>query len=175
MWGVLCALISSAILAALIASMQSCSDGYDIGPQGQLYRTGSEPSPPSPSSAPRVACSWSTEFPQFPKLERGVLPGDHLVRTKITAGIWKVEVQMWRVEVLRNNESFILAREGHVRFWATILVLSLFPIICWGIGALWMGCSGGGEAASRLSEKPRTFWKSANQAEYRGRFPESPS
>jgi len=145
-WGVVCGLISSAIFGALIASMQSCSDNYDIGPQGQLFRTGSGPSPPSSSSALRPTCSWAAEFPQFPMLERGVLPGDHLVRTKITTGIWKVEVQMWRVEVLRDNEAFILAREGHVRFWGTILALSLFPIICWGIGVLWMSCTRGGEA-----------------------------
>jgi hypothetical protein len=154
MWGVVCALLSGAIFAALIASMQSCSDGYDIGPQGELYRARSEPSPPNPSSAPRASCSWAAEFPQFPKLERQVRPGDHLLRTKVTAGVWMVEVQMLRVEVLRNNDAFILAREGHVRFWATILVLSLSPIICWGIGALWIGCSHGVEAGSRVKEQP---------------------
>jgi hypothetical protein len=171
MWGVVCALISSAIFAALIASMQSCSDGYDIGPQGQLYRSGSEPSPPSPSSALRAACSWAAEFPQFPKLERAVLPGDHLVRTKTSAGIWQVEVQMWRVEVFRNNEVFILAREGHVQFWGILLALSLFPVICWGIGALWMGCSRGGEAAGRLSEYPGSSEISTNEREHPEQIP----
>ncbi|HLY08242.1 MAG TPA: hypothetical protein VKW04_02945 [Planctomycetota bacterium] len=74
------------------------------------------------------------------------------MRTTITAGIWNVEVQMSRVEVIRNNDAFILAREGHIRFWGTILALSLVPLIGWGIGALWVGCSRAGEAARRQGE-----------------------
>src|SRR5213078_4364018 len=81
---------------------------------------------------------WDEAFPPFPTLDRWVHPGDRLVETRTTAGLWMFEVQMRKIEVFRAEESVLMARNGHVRFWATILGLSLFPMLCWGVGAFWI-------------------------------------
>jgi len=136
-WGVVSGLLSGAIFAVLLASMSSCTDTYEIGSEGQLFKmnAGSAPDAPMVRGA---QCRWNEAFPCFPTLDRWVRSGDRLVKTQTTAGLWMLEVEMRKVEVFRADESVLLARDGHVRFWGTILAVSLFPMICWGIGALWI-------------------------------------
>jgi hypothetical protein len=136
-WGVVCALLSGAILAAMLASIHSCTDTYQLSAEGQLFRTSDPPSP----GAPKVrgaACRWDEAFPLFPLLEHWTRPGDRLEKTRTTGGLWLFEVQMEKVEVFRGEESCLVAREGHFRFWAMILGASLGPMIAWGIAALWI-------------------------------------
>ncbi|HVE40038.1 MAG TPA: hypothetical protein VNM14_09140 [Planctomycetota bacterium] len=135
-WGVVSGLLSGAILAVLLASMNSCSDTYEVGPEGQLFKMNAGPTPDAPLvRGPQSR--WDEAFPRFPMLDRWVQPGDRLVQTRTSGGFWIFEVEMRKVEVFRADQSVLLARDGHVRFWATILGLSLFPLTAWGIAALW--------------------------------------
>jgi len=136
-WGVVCGLLSGAIFAVMIASMNSCGDSYEISPEGRLCVVKTDPStnPPTVTRAPR---DWASELPQFLALEKWVRPGDRIESSRITAGLWLFEVQMRKVEVFRGTESVMLARDGHVRFWGMIVALSLFPMICWAIGGFWI-------------------------------------
>ncbi len=136
-WGVVSGLLSGAILAVLLASMNSCSDTYDVGPEGQLFKMNAGSTPEAPLvRGPQWR--WDEAFPRFPKLDRWVQPGDRLVQTRTSGGFWIFEVEMQKVVVFRADELVLLARDGHFRFWATILGLALFPMVCWGIGALWV-------------------------------------
>ena len=137
-WGVVCGLLSGAILAAMLASMHSCEEAYEIGPEGQLFKmeaSGSSPESPLVRGPQRP---WEAEFTHFPTLDRWVRPGDRLRQSRTTAGMWALEVEMRKVEVFRADESVLMARDGHIRFWGTILTASLFPMICWGVAALWI-------------------------------------
>jgi hypothetical protein len=135
--GVVCGLLSGAIFAGLLGSMHSCADTYEIGSEGQLFKMSAGSTPDAPMvRGPQ--CRWDTELPCFPTLDRWVLPGDRLVQTHTTAGLWIFEVDMRKVEVVRAEESVLLARDGHFRFWATILAASVTPLAFWGIGALWL-------------------------------------
>ena len=135
--GVVSGLFSGAIFAVLLASMHSCADTYEIGPEGQLFKMNAGSAPDAPMvRGPQ--CRWNEAFPLFPTLDRWVRPGDRLVHTTTTAGLWAIEVEMRKVEVFRADEPVLLARDGHVRFWATILGVSLFPMLAWAIGLLWI-------------------------------------
>jgi hypothetical protein len=136
-WGVVCGLLSGAILSTMLGSMHSCADVYDVGPEGQLFKmsAGSTPDAPLVRGAPQ---RWDEAFPRFPGLDRWAHAGDRLTQTRTTAGLWVFEVQMQKVELTKGEESILLARDGHVRFWATILGVSLFPLIAWEIAAVWV-------------------------------------
>ena len=136
-WGVLSALLSGAILAAMLSSIHSCTDHYQLSPEGQLFKMSDPPS----AGAPMVrgpACRWDEAFPSFPGLERWTQPGDRLEKTRTTGGLWLFEIQMEKVEVFRRDESVLHAREGHFHFWGMILGVSLFPMTAWGIVVLWI-------------------------------------
>jgi hypothetical protein len=136
-WGVVSGLLSGAILAVMLGSMHSCQDVYDVGAEGQLFKMSAGNTPDAPMVR-GASYRWDEAFPTFPGLDRWAHPGDRLLKTRTTAGLWAFEVQMQKVEVLKGEESVLLARDGHARFWATILGVSLTPMICWGIGAVWI-------------------------------------
>ena len=134
-WGLVCALLSGAIFAALLASMTSCSRTYEVDAKGGLLRVDSDEST-NPPTVRRDAVSWSSA-PLVQPLEPWVQPGDRLVSTETNGGIW-FDLKMAKVEVFRGEESVMLVRSGHILFWAITLAVSLFPIICFGIGTLWI-------------------------------------
>ena len=136
-WGAVCGLLSAVLFGVLLASMHSCGDAYEIGADGQLFKT-TKPDASKPATTRGPKCVWQEEFPEFPTLERWVQPGDRIHHSTTTAGLWAFEVQMRTLEVLRGEESVMLARAGHHRFWGMIVAVSLFPMICWGIGAFWI-------------------------------------
>jgi hypothetical protein len=135
-WGVVCALLSGAIFAAMLASMHSCSRSYEVDAQGRLCKV-EEDASISPPTVRRAVVPWSTS-PPLQSLERWVQPGDRLESTDTTGGLW-LELRMAKVEVFRGEETVMIVREGHLRFWGITLAVSLFPMICWGIGAFWTG------------------------------------
>jgi hypothetical protein len=149
-WGVVSGLLSGAIFAVLLASMHSCADTYEVGGEGQLFKMSAGSTPDAPMvRGPQ--CRWEAELPRFPALERRAQPGDRIVQTRSTAGLWMLEVDMRKVELFRAEESVLLARDGHIRFWATLLGVSLSPTILWGIAALWIATL---SSESRQSRPP---------------------
>jgi len=135
-WGIVCTLLSGALFAVLLGSMHSCGDTYEVDAQGRLLKVDVVDASKNPPSVRRTPVAWA-ETPKLQPVERWVQPGDRIESTRISAGLW-FELTMSKLEVFRGDDAVMLVREGHFFFWGMILGISLFPLICWGIGALWL-------------------------------------
>ena len=134
-WGIVATILSGILVAAMIASMNTCSRTYEIDDASQLFKT-EQDSSTTPPTVRRTRCTWNAEFPQFPAVERWTQPRDRIVLKQTTGGAWFFEQQMWTLEVTRGEQEALRVRSGHVKFWAVLLGISLSPLIAFGIGAL---------------------------------------
>lgn len=136
-WFAVCSILSLLFLALLLAGMSTCDSEFEIGTQGQLLRVTSKVEGPPQRRSHRPA-TWPQDLPRFQRVADHVRPGDLLVRSETLTGYPLLDLRKERLEVIRDGQQVLVAKEGTLVFWGGIAGISLAPLCCWAIGALWL-------------------------------------
>jgi hypothetical protein len=136
-WFAVCTGLSLLLLTTLVLSMTTCTRDFEIGPQGSLIEVTKVEYEGKPPEVQRKVRVWDADMPEFRDLASRVLPGDRLTHTQNIVGFPLFKLAMTRLEVFRKDVRVLVVRDGALRFWAVIVGISVFPLLCWAGGALW--------------------------------------
>ena len=144
LWFAVCAVLSGLLLGLLLATMQSCTQDYEIDAQGGLQKVDRIEQPGVAPQVQRRSASWASDLPVFQRVASSVRPGDKLIHTRTAVGWPLFALEKSQLKVLRNGVEVLTARDRHILFWTVTAGISILPLVFWGAGALWV-----------LSSRPR--------------------
>lgn len=133
---VVCSLLSCAMFVAFVLSMDSCHETYEIDAGGRLIEI-KEDTSQNPPTRTRTERAWESKLAGFEGVQRHVLPGDKVELRRTCSRLPKLDLEMQRLTLRRDGREILVARAGHYRFWGVGIGLSLVPLLCWGIIAVW--------------------------------------
>lgn len=133
-WFAAAVVLSGLILAWFMVTMDSCGRAFEIDAQGRLLEGHASAMKPEDASR-RPPLRWDDRFPEFLHVAAHVRPGDQLEHTTTNGGTPLLALSMSTLQVTRNGQVVLTARNGAVTFWAAIVGLSLIPLFTWGVAA----------------------------------------
>jgi len=126
-------LLSGALFALLVGSMNTCRRSMIMDPQGKLV----EPTAPNtPPTTARQTYTWDQVHP-FESVQPRIIPGDRLDYFETSWSLpYLVRVEKQKLIVTREGQEVLIEKHGDVIFWTSMAGVSAIPLAVWSVIAV---------------------------------------